>query len=264
MTSTEKIKVLVLGDSGVGKSCLVNLMCNQNKKTNPSWTIGCSIEVKGHEFAEGTPKQKTFFIEMWDVGGNKTHSIARHIFFTNYQAIILVHDLTNSKSRINLRKWLAEVMYANGEGHPSIHAKHSSLLGHCSSSNLPLLSSEFSEYDSEKFIDKNIPKLVIGTKLDLVDAQSLGKSRSSSIVDELGAEEILVNCFSTKSFAPGSTNSVTLSRFFDKAIEKKYRTGSGHHVFDFLERNQQTALPKQYGKQDYGNALLNNRYSHMN
>lgn len=54
MDSTiDKVKILVIGDSGVGKSCLVNLICGNNSKSNPSWTIGCSLEIKQHEFNEG-------------------------------------------------------------------------------------------------------------------------------------------------------------------------------------------------------------------
>lgn len=215
------------GDSGVGKSCLVNLICNNNCKTNPSWTIGCSLEIKLHEFNEGTPNQKSYYIELWDVGGNKTHSIARHIFFLNYHAIILVHDLTNSKSKLNLKKWLAEVMYAgSNDGHPKT-----------SSNNL----FELNDYDAEMFIDKNIPKLIVGTKLDLVDHNTLVKSKQYQLADELGADEIFVDCFSTKSFSPGSTNSVTLSRFFDKVISKKIKPSTSG-VLGFFERNsrQQT------------------------
>lgn len=46
-----------------------------------SWTIGCSVEVKLHEYREGTSSQKTYFIEFWDVGGNNSHKNARHVFF---------------------------------------------------------------------------------------------------------------------------------------------------------------------------------------
>ena len=35
------------GDSGVGKTSLVNLISNTN--TKPSWTVGCNVEVIYHE-----------------------------------------------------------------------------------------------------------------------------------------------------------------------------------------------------------------------
>jgi Rab-like protein 3 len=252
MEASDKIKVLVLGDSGVGKSCLVNLICNQNQKSNSSWTIGCSIDVRAHEFAEGTPKQKTFYLELWDVGGNKTHSVARHIFFSQFQAMILVHDLTNSKSRLNLRKWLTEVLYASGDAHPPSTRSTSSF-----SSSSPLLSmssssaDSFEAFDHELFVDQQVPTLLVGTKLDLIEPQSLSRCRSSSLADQLGADEMFVDCLSNRSLAPGSTNSVTLSRFFDKVIEVKCRTSASRNVLGLFDRSASRSA--------HGNALLSSR-----
>ncbi|XP_035223706.1 rab-like protein 3 [Stegodyphus dumicola] len=111
MASIEKVKILVVGDSGVGKSSLVHLICHFEAITNPSWTIGCSVEVKLHEYKEGTPFQKTYFVELWDVGGSSSHRNSRAVFYNSFHGIILVHDLTNRKSKQNLRKWLAEVLW---------------------------------------------------------------------------------------------------------------------------------------------------------
>lgn len=41
-----KVKVLVLGDSGVGKSSLTHLLCHREANKNPGYTIGCSVEIK--------------------------------------------------------------------------------------------------------------------------------------------------------------------------------------------------------------------------
>ena len=115
---------------------------------NPGWTVGCSVEVsvlllgtptsypnlfkvKLHEYLEGTQNQKTFFVELWDIGGSHSQRNARHVFFHSggsrelhlqdqqlrtyhysppVHGIILVHDLANRKSCANLGRWLAEVI----------------------------------------------------------------------------------------------------------------------------------------------------------
>uniref|UniRef100_A0A6Q2Z6E1 RABL3 n=1 Tax=Esox lucius TaxID=8010 RepID=A0A6Q2Z6E1_ESOLU len=46
MASLDRVKVLVLGDSGVGKSSLVHLLCQNQVLGNPSWTVGCSVDVR--------------------------------------------------------------------------------------------------------------------------------------------------------------------------------------------------------------------------
>src|SRR5699024_608648 len=106
----EKIKILVLGDSGVGKSSLVHLICHSKTVTSTQWTIGCSIDVKLHQYKEGTLQNKACYIEFWDVGGSRSHSIARKIFYTSYHGIILVQDLTNRKSEHNLKNWLGQAL----------------------------------------------------------------------------------------------------------------------------------------------------------
>lgn len=66
---------------GVGKTSLTHLICQQQPIGNPSWTIGCSVEVKLHEYKEGTPNQRRYFIELWDVGGSQSHKNTRSVFY---------------------------------------------------------------------------------------------------------------------------------------------------------------------------------------
>lgn len=39
------------------------------------------MEVKLHEYKEGTPNQKRYFIELWDVGGSQSHLNTRTVFY---------------------------------------------------------------------------------------------------------------------------------------------------------------------------------------
>ena len=70
------------------------------------------VEVKLHPYLEGTPNEKEFFVEMWDIGGSHSQRNPRHVFMHTCHGIVLVHDLTNRKSCLNLDTWLAEVMRA--------------------------------------------------------------------------------------------------------------------------------------------------------
>ena len=73
--------------TGVGKTSLVHLICHGEVLGNSSWTIGCSVEVRIHEFREGTPSQRPYFVELWDVGGSGSHRNARHVFYTPVQGM---------------------------------------------------------------------------------------------------------------------------------------------------------------------------------
>ncbi|CAH2992138.1 unnamed protein product [Chilo suppressalis] len=198
MAAIEKVKVVVLGDSGVGKTSLNHLIAHHKPLLSPGWTVGCSVEVKLHRYKEGTQAQNTFFVELWDVGGSNGHRNTRNVFYQPTHGIILVHDLTNRKSQINLQKWLSEIINQDSLGPALQHV----------------------EVDPEQFLGSTqIPILVIGTKYDLAEeAQKKNQYRrlASSIAEQCGADEIFVNCHQVRSLAPGTSNSVKLTRFFDK------------------------------------------------
>jgi GTPase SAR1 family protein len=44
--SQSSVRILVVGDSGVGKTALVSMLCTgEVVKASPDWTIGCNVEV---------------------------------------------------------------------------------------------------------------------------------------------------------------------------------------------------------------------------
>ncbi|KAI2811807.1 Rab-like protein 3 [Blomia tropicalis] len=227
----EKIKVLVLGDSGVGKSSLVHLICHLETIVSTQWTIGCSIDIKLHQYKEGTVQQRTCYIELWDVGGSRSHSIARKIFYQSPHGIILVQDQTNRKSEANLKNWLGQALSDDGNGrgekdHP-LHRSTSNINAATISQALfPVAEDDF-DYDDEFFAGLSIPILIVATKQDLVGDSSVNCDQSTNeLVKLLKCEMINVNCRNSKSLAPGTTNAVKLSRFFDKVCDKRFHTQS--------------------------------------
>ncbi|XP_075233486.1 rab-like protein 3 isoform X1 [Lycorma delicatula] len=218
MAAVDKVKVLVIGDSGVGKTSLTHLIAQHEPISNPSWTVGCSVEVKLHEYKEGTSYQKTYFIELWDVGGSSNHRMTRSVFYNSVHGIILVHDLTNRKSQQNLQKWLAEVFSRDG--------------------NSKLRNSSFDDFDPEQFIGSNqIPVLVIGTKFDLIEEfNSNINHRLSSFAEDCGADEIFLDCRQMRSLAAGTSSAVKLTRFFDKVIEMRYHARENISPFNISDK----------------------------
>nr|XP_061799613.1 rab-like protein 3 isoform X1 [Nerophis lumbriciformis] len=176
MASLDRVKVLVLGDSGVGKSSLVHLLCQNQVLGNPSWTVGCSVDVRVQDYKEGTPDEKTFYIELWDVGGSvgSASSIksTRAVFYNSVNGIILVHDLTNKKSSQNLYRWSLEALN-----------KDSSPTGVIVSNG---------DYDREQFAENPVPLLLIGTKFDQISETKRSEvlTRTAFLSEDFNAEEI--------------------------------------------------------------------------
>ncbi|XP_030642892.1 rab-like protein 3 isoform X2 [Chanos chanos] len=176
MASLDRVKVLVLGDSGVGKSSLVHLLCQNQVLGNPSWTVGCSVDVRVHDYKEGTPEEKTYYIELWDVGGSvgsaSSVKSTRAVFYNSVNGIILVHDLTNKKSSQNLYRWSLEALN-----------KDSSPTGVIVSNG---------DYDREQFAENPVPLLLIGTKYDQIPENKRNEvlTRTAFLSEDFNAEEI--------------------------------------------------------------------------
>ncbi|KAM6934206.1 rab-like protein 3 isoform 2-T2 [Xenentodon cancila] len=176
MASLDRVKVLVLGDSGVGKSSLVHLLCQNQVLVNPSWTVGCSVDVRVQDYKEGTPEEKTFYIELWDVGGSvgsaSSVKSTRAVFYNSVNGIVLVHDLTNKKSSQNLYRWSLEALN-----------KDSSPTGVIVSNG---------DYDREQFAENPVPLLLIGTKFDQIPENKRSEvlSRTAFLSEDFNAEEI--------------------------------------------------------------------------
>jgi Rab-like protein 3 len=114
MSAIDKVRILVCGDSSVGKSSFVSLIANNEVASNLQATIGVQIEIKLFDY-ESKNHQKTFFIEFFDVGSSMNHKNARSVFYQQINGIILVHDLTNRKSQENLKYWLLEILNKEGK-----------------------------------------------------------------------------------------------------------------------------------------------------
>ncbi|XP_030386612.1 rab-like protein 3 [Scaptodrosophila lebanonensis] len=227
-----RVRIVIVGDSGVGKTCLTHLIAHNESLTRPGWTVGCNIQVKIHEFKEGTARQSPYFVELFDIGGSLSHKNTRSIFYTGVHGIILVHDLTNVKSQEQLLEWLFEIV--NKEGKDTYKCRATSR----PTTPLPNYGQADAHlrFDLEEFLGATqTPILVIGTKLDLVDERRQPKTavkKAGGIADKCGAEEIWLNCRDTRSLAAGTTDAVKLSRFFDCVIEKRESIGStASHVY---------------------------------
>ncbi|CAN7989298.1 unnamed protein product [Ixodes hexagonus] len=223
MAQVDKVKVLVVGDSGVGKSSAVHLLCQNRPLGNASWTVGCSVEVKLHEYKEGTASQKSYFVELWDIGGSSSHRSARAVFYHSFHGLILVHDLTNRKSHENLRKWLAEVFCRDWQA-----KKSNGLL----------------EFDQEMFADSQVPILVIATKTDLVP--STAGRQAATVADECGTDQVLLDNHNPKSLSPGSSNALKLTRFLDKVVERRFHGLAGQPSTSLPVVDRRRAKPSHF------------------
>lgn len=103
-TSIQTFKLILIGDSGVGKSSLLTRYVNDVYNTSFMSTIGIDFKVKTIEL-EG----KKIKLQIWDTAGQERFRKIVSSYYRGAQGIAFVFDLTDSKSFNNLAYWISDV-----------------------------------------------------------------------------------------------------------------------------------------------------------
>mmetsp|Transcript_15296 Transcript_15296/g.19848 ORF Transcript_15296/g.19848 Transcript_15296/m.19848 type:complete len:113 (+) Transcript_15296:39-377(+) len=99
------LKVIILGDSGVGKTSLMNQYVNQRYTEQYKATIGADFLTK-----EVTIEDKLVTLQIWDTAGQERFQSLGVAFYRGADACILVYDITNAKSFDGLDTWREEFL----------------------------------------------------------------------------------------------------------------------------------------------------------
>ena len=80
VTGSRSVRIVVVGDSGVGKSSLVHVVCERSILRAPTWTVGCTLNAQLYRpRVRGVGEE--CFVEWVDVGGSSTYAAARSAFY---------------------------------------------------------------------------------------------------------------------------------------------------------------------------------------
>lgn len=98
--TTHILKYIIIGDTNVGKSSILNryLFNNFNNYLLP--TIGVELSIKNITY-----KNIKFKLNIWDISGNSNFKAITINYFRNANGILLVFDKNNKKSFDNLKSW---------------------------------------------------------------------------------------------------------------------------------------------------------------
>ena len=96
-------KVVLLGESGVGKTCIIARFINNTFEENLISTTGASYAGKTMTFDEYGGKNIRF--EIWDTAGQEKYRSLTKIFYKDAGAAILVYDITRKESYEEIQKY---------------------------------------------------------------------------------------------------------------------------------------------------------------
>lgn len=99
-----EIKLCLLGDAGVGKSCLVHRFVSDTFNAASPPTIGAAFMTKMMLVGD-----QAFKFNIWDTAGQERFKSLAPLYYRDAAAAILVYDITSDSSFHALKNWIKEL-----------------------------------------------------------------------------------------------------------------------------------------------------------
>ena len=107
MSKTETVKVVLLGEAGVGKTCIISQFISGVFDADTISSLSAQFITKSLEFKEF---DKVLKFEIWDTAGQERFRSLAKIFYKDAKVICLVYDVTSKKSFDELKNfWYEQV-----------------------------------------------------------------------------------------------------------------------------------------------------------
>ena len=124
-------KIILIGDSLVGKTCLFKKLTKGTYSTKNISTIGMDqkslnkkVMVPEDPNNDASPEiEKDFTIHLWDTAGQERFRSITAGYFKQSHGLILLYDITNRASFDNLEKWILAVTNVLGKAEPNENNK---------------------------------------------------------------------------------------------------------------------------------------------
>jgi Ras-related protein Rab-5C len=100
-----RFKLVLLGDSAVGKSSLVHRFSKDSFNAHQESTIGAAFVTKHHQL----DSSHTVDFEIWDTAGQERYKSLAPMYYRHASAALVVFDLTDAQSLHRAKLWIKEL-----------------------------------------------------------------------------------------------------------------------------------------------------------
>ena len=112
MSSVEQVKVVLLGESGVGKTSIIAQFTSGKFDPDCVTSLSAQFISKTIEFEN---LQKAIKFDIWDTAGQEKYRALAKIFYKDAKVIILVYDITDQRSFDEVKSYWYEMVKSNGD-----------------------------------------------------------------------------------------------------------------------------------------------------
>ena len=150
----ENIKIILIGDTQVGKTSFLNQFFSEGFNPNLTSTIGIAERSKILFY-----NNKKYKIQLWDTAGQERFESIPKQYYEKIEGVFLFYDVTNEKSFDNIIKWLKDVLEGG----------HKDLIVYILGNKVDLIYKRKVSYETGLSFakNKNIKFMEISCKLDL-------------------------------------------------------------------------------------------------
>lgn len=96
--------MIVIGDSGVGKTNLITRFCENQFKDSYVATIGVDFKIKSLIVNE-----KKIKMQIWDTAGQERFKNITQTYYKGSAGIVLTYSITDSTSFSNVERWMNQI-----------------------------------------------------------------------------------------------------------------------------------------------------------
>ena len=107
MTSEQNVtfKILTIGESGVGKTCILRRFVENKFLKNHLATIGIDFKTKTVNI-----KNKEIKLKIWDTAGEERFRNITQQYYKGADGIVLVYDVTDEASYDKIKEWMDQII----------------------------------------------------------------------------------------------------------------------------------------------------------
>lgn len=99
-----QFKILIIGDSGVGKTCFLFSFVKDNLGAEFNPTVGVDVALKTLDVSG-----KLIKLQIWDTAGQERYRTLTNNYFHGADCIIIVYDTNNKKSFESVPSWIKTI-----------------------------------------------------------------------------------------------------------------------------------------------------------